>query len=76
MKKTRAKNLSDKKGLLPVIAVALCVLAMWACGLGRNTWVWERLEMSGLHFGDAENKTTMLNGMRLTTLCPLASTCA
>ena len=44
----------------PVAAAILCVLLIWASGLGRGQWVWERLEMNGLHFGDAENKTFSL----------------
>jgi len=44
-----------------VPAIALCfVLSLWIFDFGSSTRVWERLEMNGLNFGDADNKTFSL----------------
>lgn len=58
MKRTacRGKN----KWLLVTALMVLCVFALWVSGFGSSLRTWERLEMNGLDFGDAPNKTFTL----------------
>jgi len=48
--------------LWPVLLCALFIAFVWISGLGVNTWAWERLELYGLDFGGAQNKTFYAGG--------------
>lgn len=48
--------------LWPVLLCALFIALVWISGLGTNTWQWKRLELYGLDFGGAANKTFYAGG--------------
>jgi len=59
------KNMLHRKRgarLFPVLLCVLFIAFVWFSGLGTNTWAWKRLELYGLDFGGAPNKSFYAGG--------------
>lgn len=48
--------------LWPVLLTVLLIALLWMSGFGINTWSWDGLEMYGLDFGGAVNKSFYAGG--------------
>lgn len=55
-------KLGKRAWLLPVLLCAVFIALVWFSGFGTNTWAWKRLELYGLDFGNAQNKTFYAGG--------------
>lgn len=58
--KTHAKLTNRKIRLWPFVLAAVFLVLCWVSGFGTNTWEWKHLELYGMDFGDAPNKSFYL----------------
>ena len=51
------KKMGKRELLLSALLCLLFIALVWFSGFGTNTWAWSRLELYGLDFGGAPNKS-------------------
>lgn len=56
------KKMGKRELLLPALLCLLFIALVWFSGFGTNTWAWKRLELYGLDFGGAPNKSFYAGG--------------